>query len=218
MVRRGSILTGLTVGASLMYLLDPGRGARRRAVARDRLTRGIRVTSQAAGSSGRDLAHRALGLTARLRRRVSRDAVDDVTLEQRVRSRIGRVVAHPHAIETAARDGVVTLRGAILDSEVASLLRAVRRVPGVRDVRNELRSHPEPANVPALQGGASAAGSGSSSSPGSRLDLLRGEWSPSARLVTGTAGAGLLAYGAARRGVPGAFLILAGVGLIARVR
>jgi hypothetical protein len=186
MERRGSVLTGLGVGAGLMYLLDPTGGRRRRAVVRDRLTHGIRSASHAAGTTSRDVAHRATGLAARLRARARDEVVDDDILVERVRSRVGHVVAHPHAIEIKVRDGAVTLRGGILERELPRLVRAVGRVRGVRDVVNHLQLHTEADDAPALQGERTSANAG--------RGIMRREWSPRARFATGTvlAVAGLL--------------------------
>jgi hypothetical protein len=39
-------LGGLSLGAGLMYLLDPDQGQRRRANMRDRIARGVRINSR----------------------------------------------------------------------------------------------------------------------------------------------------------------------------
>jgi uncharacterized membrane protein len=51
---------------------------------------------------------------------------------------------------------------------------------------------------------------------GATFPLLKRHWSPTTRLVTGLAGAGLAAYGMARHDLPGAIASIAGVGLGAR--
>ena len=48
--------------------------------------------------------------------------------------------------------GDVTLRGPVLDTEIDGLLHAVRAVPGVRAVLNQLELHSRPGNIPGLQG------------------------------------------------------------------
>jgi uncharacterized membrane protein len=204
---RGGVLTGLGMGAGLMYLLDPTGGRRRRALVRDRLTRSLRVLGNAAGATGRDVSHRAAGLTASLRSS-ARAPVDDRILVERVRSRIGRVVTHPHALEISARDGVITVRGPVLQAEAARLLSAIKRVRGVHEVVNELEEHREPGNIPALQG--------KGTSPGPAPELMQRNWSPRTRLATGATGTALAAYGASRRDIPGTVLAIVGFGLIAR--
>jgi hypothetical protein len=64
----------------------------------------------------------------------------DATLVERVRARMGHHISHPRAVEVTAHQGYVTLRGAIPDREVTGLVAAVSRVPGVREVLDELES------------------------------------------------------------------------------
>jgi hypothetical protein len=205
---RGAMLTGLGIGLGLMYFLDPERGRRRRALVRDQLAHGARITRNAAGATGRDMAHRASGTAAALRGRFRREPVDDAVLVERVRTRLGRSVSHPHAIKAEAHDGIVTLRGPILQHEMKPLLNAVESVADVRQVVNELEEHKEPGNIPSLQGGTTP------SEP--RVDILQRNWSPTTRLMAGSSGIGLAAYGASRRTIPGALLAAAGIGLVAR--
>lgn len=108
---RGAILTGLGVGAGLMYFMDPTAGAMRRARLRDRLVHAGRAAGEAASATRTDVANRASGLAARMRRIREARPVDDRTLTERVRARLGRVVSHPRAIEVSAANGVITLRG-----------------------------------------------------------------------------------------------------------
>jgi uncharacterized membrane protein len=205
---RAAILTGLGIGAGLMYFLDPARGARRRALMRDRLTHATRLAGDAAGATKRDLAHRASGAAARVRGTIQRETPDDRVLLERVRSQIGRVVSHPRAIDVDVIDGVITLRGPILMDEVSDLIGAVERIRGVRDVINNLEEHAQPGNVPSLQGGRSPRRA--------RRQLAQQQWSPAARLATCTAGAALAGYGATRRDMAGALAATAGIGLMTR--
>jgi uncharacterized membrane protein len=205
---RGAMLTGLGIGLGLMYFLDPERGRRRRALARDKLAHSANIGADAIGATGRDLAHRAAGAVARVRGTLSRKRVDDVVLVERVRAQLGRLVSHPHAIEVDATAGRVRLRGPILQSEVQRLLRAVAHVGGVREVVNALEQHQESGTVPALQGG--------STPPVPQPDIWQREWAPATRLLVGTSGSTLIGYGAARRDIPGAILAASGLGLIAR--
>jgi gas vesicle protein len=52
-------LAGAGVGAAVMYLVDPGRGARRRGLIRDKLIQATHVTADGVDAATRDLAHRA---------------------------------------------------------------------------------------------------------------------------------------------------------------
>ena len=153
-----ALLTGLGLGVGLMYFMDPERGRRRRALVRDKVAHTTRVSSNALGAVGLDLSHRAAGLFARARAVLRRQPVDDGVLVERVRAKLGRLVSHPHAVDVNAIDGCVRLRGAVLQSEVPRLVRAVARVPGVRDVINALNVRLS-ADNPALQGGRTRTGS-----------------------------------------------------------
>jgi hypothetical protein len=205
---RGAVLTGLGLGAGLMYFLDPERGRRRRALVRDRVAHTARIGEDAIEATGRDVAHRASGATARLRGMRHREPVDDRVLAERVRAKLGRYVSHPRAIDVDAFDGRVTLRGPILKAEVKRLLKKINRIPGVTEVVSQLEEHRDAGNVPALQGGTIAQGAMSGIRPR--------QWSPTARLLTGTTGMALAGYGASRRNTTGALLAAAGLGLLAR--
>ncbi|HKA36483.1 MAG TPA: YtxH domain-containing protein [Thermoanaerobaculia bacterium] len=65
--RTAALLGGLGVGAALMYIFDPSRGARRRAVARDKALKYARVAGERFGKKSRDLKNRARGLAAEIR-------------------------------------------------------------------------------------------------------------------------------------------------------
>ncbi len=146
-------IIGAALGATVMYLLDPDKGRRRRAIARDKARSVLTHAQERAAKSARDLGHRVEGVRARARQAFERaPAPDDLVLIERVRSRIGRVVSHPHAIQIGARDGRVTLSGPILTGEVQALLDAVRSVPGVSDIDEHLDAHETPGSVPSLQG------------------------------------------------------------------
>ena len=72
--------------------------------------------------------------------KAGRFSVDDETLTQRVESEIYRDATLPKGPVTLhARDGIVTLRGALERHEqMRAFEDAVRKVPGVRDVENLL--------------------------------------------------------------------------------
>jgi uncharacterized membrane protein len=205
---RGLMLTGLGVGAGLMYLLDPRSGRRRRALVRDQVVRSANRGADALGTTGRDLTHRAGGVAWGVRRIWPRGRANDRVIADRVRAELGRWVSHPHAIDVDVRHGCVTLHGPILQAEVKPLVAAVGRVAGVRDVTSALEEHRQAANVPALQGG--------SAPPIPRMDVLQREWSPATRALVCTAGTALATYGVLRRDAAGAMLAAAGVGCVVR--
>src|SRR3982751_2031372 len=185
---------GIGLGAALMYLLDPDRGRRRRALVRDQLASVANKTPDAMATTARDLSNRARGLAAEARSMFSSEEVTDEVLIARVRSKLGRVVSDPHALEVA--------------DEVDDLLSCVRSVPGIAEVENRLEAHEQAGNVPALQGGRPR--------PGDRSELMQENWSPTMRLLVGTAGSALTVYGLSRRDPLSLGLGALGVGLLAR--
>jgi uncharacterized membrane protein len=202
-------LGGAAVGVALMYFLDPNSGRRRRARTRDRVVHAARAVNEGAKVTARDTVHRAQGAWAEAKRLFTHEEdIDDDALVGRVRAALGRVVSHPHAIEAAASGGHVALIGPILSYEVRPLLRAVRRVPGVRAVSDQLTVYHEPGNVSSLQGGEPRTGE--------RFELLQENWSPAARILAGGAGAALMLAATRARGGLCAALGISGSALLAR--
>ena len=57
-----ALLAGLGAGAVLMYLLDPDRGNRRRALVRDKMVKLNRQTQEAVSGKVKDMGNRAKGM------------------------------------------------------------------------------------------------------------------------------------------------------------
>ena len=136
------VMGGFAAGAAAMYFLDPDRGRRRRALATDKITSTIRHLSETASAARRDLSNRRHGLWLETKRIFAYDDSPDEVIEQRVRSKMGRVVSKPHSINVKCENGCVMLSGTAELSEMPALLRSVRAVPGVRQVENLLHSPP----------------------------------------------------------------------------
>lgn len=148
------------VGAGLMYLFDPNRGRARRARLAEQASAMCRRNTIAAGKVIEDFGNRARGAVAEMRSAFACcEGVPDQKLAARVKTRLGRVSSHPHALEVEARNGVIALHGDVLVSELGSVLRVARRVPGVRSVENRMAMHMTAEGVPRLGGGARAAAS-----------------------------------------------------------
>lgn len=209
MTSKTSVIGGFGLGAGLMYLLDPDRGRRRRAIVRDRLSSRIGDSEAFLGKTARDSANRARGLLARTRTRVTPGGrVSDDVLAERVRSKLGRYVSHPGAIEVDAQRGRVVLRGPILAGEADDLLNAVATVRGVRQVENELEVHEQAGDVPGLQG--------EGRRTGETAELAQERWSPAFRFAAGSVGAAMTIAGLRRLGLLGAATAAVGAGLMAR--
>ncbi len=201
-------LAGAALGAAAMYLFDPDRGRRRRALMRDQLLSAASHLDDAIEATARDLIHRAQGLMAEARSTVSDEEVSDEVLVNRVRAKMGRVVSHPGAMKVTAEQGRVTLSGDVLEHEHEDLLQAVRSVQGVVEVEDRLEPHKTAEGISALQGG--------SARPGDRFELMQENWSPAARVLVGTAGSALALYALKSRNVSGLVAGVAGATMLLR--
>ena len=194
------------VGAALMFFLDPDRGNRRRALLRDKALRLAKNSGASFRKATRDLGNRATGILAETRSRViGNGSVDDDILVERIRSRMGRSVSHPGAMDVRAQNGVVTLRGDILESEMSGLISSINEIRGVAEVRNELNTYPNDTDIPALQGQNQEIG---------RNRIVRLHRSPGVRLILGASGGALAFYGAQNRGPLGKVLGAVVIGLL----
>ncbi|HEY7338120.1 MAG TPA: SRPBCC family protein [Bryobacteraceae bacterium] len=206
MNRAKSVAAGLAAGSMLMYFADPDRGKRRRALASDKAGRAWRGFSALLDKARRDVAHRAAGAFFGAKAAFQDHAADGDIVVQRVRSKIGRLVSHPHAIDVSAQGDAIVLTGAVLVDEIDRLLRRARAVPGVKNVVNRLKIYENGAQI-SSQGGPARA---------SRHEWIRQRWTPSLRVGAGAAGAALLAYGTREGGPRGFASNLAGAALLAR--
>jgi uncharacterized membrane protein len=193
-----------------MYLFDPDRGRRRRALARDKFASARARLAEAADVTKRDVQNRTTGVVAELRSALRRGPLDDETIVQRIRAAIGFVVGHPGSIEVRVADGRVTLEGPVLAHEVDALLAKVRSVAGVRSIDNRLRVYENPDGIPGLQG-EPARSRGAYSFP-----FAQRVWSPTARLAAGVIGGGLAIAGLRRGGISGGATALGGLIFAAR--
>jgi osmotically-inducible protein OsmY len=197
-----SALGSVAVGAAAMYLMDPDRGRRRRAIARDKAMSIAAHGGDLLRQAVRDVQFRMQGLRARRRYLMERDdAPDDLRLIERVRSKLGRVCSHPHALQVGANHGRVTLSGPILASEVDRVLRATQSVRGVIDVEDCLAAHHDATSISSLQGGRPRV---------ARAALLQDHWSPSLRVAALAGGTAVVLAGLRRGGVAGVALAAAG--------
>jgi uncharacterized membrane protein len=190
-----------------MYFFDPARGRRRRAGVRDRIVGAGYDVARELDKARRDLVNRSHGMAAAAKTVFADRRADDDLLALRVRSKVGRAVSHPHAIDVSAANGSVTLEGAVLRDELEALLHAVKSVPGVTGVVNKLEAHEDAEKIPGLQGG---------SKRESRLELAQQSWTPSLRVAAAGLAGVLLSYGRRGEGALRSAGGLAGAALLTR--
>jgi osmotically-inducible protein OsmY len=147
------VVGAIGLGAGLMYLLDPDRGKRRRALLRNKAEHATRIAADVAGKTRRDVRNHLRGVFAEVQSLCRTREVSDSVLEARVRSKLGRVVSHPHAVAVKTDQGIVTLSGPVLADELHPLLDAVAAIGGVKSIENWVEVHEQPGTIPALQGG-----------------------------------------------------------------
>ena len=204
--RLAGIIGSIALGAVAMYAFDPDKGRRRRALARDKAYSLMLDTRHVSGATMRDVAHRLDCLQARARRLwTTRPTADDLQLIERVRARMGRMVAHPHALQVGALRGRVTLSGPVLAHEKASLVAAVRAVWGVHGVEDLLVVHDHPESIPSLQGG---------SDPFAVHP--HEHWPPALRAGALSSGVLIALFGVRQRSLAGAAMAAAGIALALR--
>src|SRR5438045_3247755 len=145
----GPFLAGFGAGVLFAALVDPRRGAARRAVIRDKVLSLVRRAGVGARREARDLSQRAQG-TVYEATHAAEDVADDILVE-RVRAQLGRPVSHPRAVDVRADSGCVTLSGTILRNEVDETIARVARIRGVKSVRNALDVQAAPGSHPKLQ-------------------------------------------------------------------
>jgi uncharacterized membrane protein len=191
-------LGSFAAGAALMYFTDPGRGKRRRAILRDKVTAGLRDVAHEFDKAGRDLRNRSQGLASTVWRVRSRPEADEPVIEERVRATLGRVIDHPHGVAVSAeRGGRVILTGPVREREVDELVRRVKSIQGVKEVINRLEVRAqEPRN--------------------GRRGMPRQTWTPAVRVGAATLGATALMSSRRGDGLPRLVGTLAGSVLLAR--
>ncbi len=203
------LVVGMGLGAGLMYLFDPRAGKRRRAIARDKMVHWSRQLNEAIGVTAQDVTYRVQGLLAETRSLWMHKPNSPDVVEARVRSKMGRWVSHPSAIEvTADEGGRVILAGSILAHEVDNLLSAVASIPGVTTIENRLETHHAAQEEPSLQSGHER--------PGEQVEIMQANWNPATRLLAGTVGSTLILNALRRPGLFSGVFGVVGLGLVSR--
>lgn len=148
------LLAAAAGAAAVMYYFDPDTGRRRRALLQGRLIGASHDVERTLRGQARYAADHARGVlaTGSLDRVSQREPQSDAQLRDRVRSRLGRLVSHPGAIDVEVDGGVVRLTGDVLAKELDGLLTQVRDMAGVLRVFNAMTAHDSPEGIAGLQG------------------------------------------------------------------
>ena len=136
------VATAFAAGAAAMYLLDPETGRRRRVLARDRGAGAARDLKDSMRSAGRDASHRMHGRLAETKSHLAGEPVDDDTLHDRIRAKLGHLLDRPATVDVAVSGGNVVLSGEAPEDEAAALSRYVAGMQGVSGVENRLSAPP----------------------------------------------------------------------------
>jgi osmotically-inducible protein OsmY len=139
-LKRMRFFGSMALGAGLMYLLDPKAGRRRRALLRDQFVHAGHELGDTAEGKSRYAKDRAYGAMSEARSMIKDEQVDDRTLEDRVRSALGRVASRMGTIHVTAADGRVTLHGSAPSEEMEEILDTTESVRGVTSVDNRLEA------------------------------------------------------------------------------
>ena len=157
-----ALLGGSGLGALLMYFLDPRRGKGRRVKARDRTAALARRGLRKGETKLRRAASRAAGTAERVVRHEpsTKKVLDDAGLAAKVETMLfGNPLVPKGALNVNVEEGVVIVRGEVEErGRIDTIERAVRRIKGVREVRNLLHTPgtPAPNKAAALRASAEA--------------------------------------------------------------
>ena len=143
-----SVSFGALIGGTLVFLLDPKSGRRRRAISRDKINKAGRQASHKARQLVRHIRNQITGAVAKASLSLSdTGVVSDEKLERRIRSALGRSVSHPQALDVAVYKGAVKLRGYLAPHEIARVVSTVKATPGVRSIDNQIIDRAETAQL-----------------------------------------------------------------------
>jgi hypothetical protein len=138
---RGGLIfiTGIAVGATLMYFLEPRTRLRRQAVLRDQAVRMAHRSIILGSKLSRHLRNRFQGIVALTADLIRPEGIDsDAKVAARVRSALGRATRHAHTITVEVYEGRVSLKGPLAAHEAGGVIRVTERVRGVTRVDNLL--------------------------------------------------------------------------------
>ena len=147
-----SFLAGIGLGAGLMALLDPGRGAARRSYLRDKTFHGLRLVGREATKQLKRLQNEIVGALAESKAKLLERNVPDDILAARVRAQLGHVVKNFGLLEIDARRGYVTVWGPTLRGERGKIIDRLQETRGVRNFYVQIDEHDDLDQVAGIHG------------------------------------------------------------------
>jgi gas vesicle protein len=134
-----ALASGAALGALTMYLCDPHRGKTRRARLQEKAASQARRLADDLTARAEDALNRAKGAVAKLGAAVAcHESDDDSVIAARVRSRLGRITRHAHAIKSQVISGVAILQGTLPEEEHDRVIAEIREVAGVKGVDDRI--------------------------------------------------------------------------------
>lgn len=134
-----ALTAGLGLGAGLMYLCDPDRGRGRRSQLKGEASGLLHRGEDQIEKHGKDLFNRVRGFAVKVAEEIApEEQPTDELLLERIRSRMGHIVANPHGIQVRVENGVVTLEGKLDHPERHHLKEEIRAIPGVKKLNAHL--------------------------------------------------------------------------------
>ena len=138
-----TLAAGAGVGAGLMYLCDPNRGRARRRKLTDQASGVLRHDEHWMRKRSKDLMNRMQGVVSEASAALApEENIPDDVLAERIRSRMGHVIGHPHDVNVRVSGGKVVLEGKLPRRDRARLNAEIEEMPGVTRIDDRTARRP----------------------------------------------------------------------------
>lgn len=138
-----TLAAAASVGAGVMYLYDPNRGRARRRKLIDETSGILHRDEHWFRKHGKDLMNRIQGAVSQTSAALRpEEEVADNVLAERVRSRMGHLIEHPHDVKIDVARGSVVLKGDLSRRDRAILHREIEAIPGVTRIDDRTSHRP----------------------------------------------------------------------------
>ena len=138
-----ALAAGLGLGAGLMYLCDPDRGRSRRSKLKGEASGLLHRGEGRVEKHGKDLLNRVRGFAVKVAEEIApQEQPTDELLLERIRGKMGHILANPHGVHVRVENGVVTLEGKLDHPERHHLKEEIRAMAGVKRLNAHLGHGP----------------------------------------------------------------------------